>query len=46
MTEAAIAYMREVGHEWAIRFDIISVIVRSDTQYTVQHIEDAFFAGM
>ena len=45
MTEAAIAYMRQINHEWAVRFDIIGIIITSKDQYKVQHIEDAFFAG-
>ena len=46
ITEAAIAYMRQVDYEWAVRFDILEVIITSSEQYKVVHIEDAFFAGM
>lgn len=45
MTEAAIAYMHQTDHEWAVRFDILAIIITSPDQYKVQHIEDAFFAG-
>ncbi|MDZ7876834.1 MAG: YraN family protein [Saprospiraceae bacterium] len=42
LARAAVAYMRKIGHEWAIRFDIIA-IVKHDTQFFVDHFEDAFF---
>jgi putative endonuclease len=42
LTRAAVAYMRKIGHEWAIRFDILSVILRDNTFY-INHFEDAFF---
>lgn len=45
MTQAAIAYMAESGHNWAIRFDILSVILRGDKFY-IDHFEDAFFPGL
>lgn len=45
MTQAAIAYMHESGHDGAIRFDIVSVILRGDKFY-IDHFEDAFFPGL
>ena len=45
MTQAAIAYMSESGHDWAIRFDIVGVILRGDKFY-IDHYEDAFFPGL
>ena len=45
MTQAAIAYMAESGHEWAIRFDIVSIILRGGIFY-FDHFEDAFFPGL
>jgi putative endonuclease len=42
VTRAAVGYMRKIGHEWAIRFDIVAVILRGDAFY-VDHFEDAFF---
>ena len=45
MTQAAIAYMHESGHEMAIRFDIVSVILRGGIFY-IDHYEDAFFPGL
>jgi putative endonuclease len=42
LARAAVAYMRKIGHEWAIRFDILAVILRGDT-FFIDHFEDAFF---
>jgi putative endonuclease len=42
LTRAAVAYMRKIGHEWAIRFDILAVILRGPDFY-IDHFEDAFF---
>ena len=42
LARAAVAYMREIGHEWAIRFDILAVILRGDV-FFIDHFEDAFF---
>ncbi|MDX1666157.1 MAG: YraN family protein [Saprospiraceae bacterium] len=46
MLAAAKAYMEEVGHEWEIRFDIITVILRSERDYEIRHFKDAFFPGL
>jgi putative endonuclease len=43
---AASAYMEQIGHDWAIRFDIISVLYRSAQDYQMEHFEDAFFPGL
>ncbi|MBL7817481.1 MAG: YraN family protein [Saprospiraceae bacterium] len=45
ITQAAIAYMTESRHEGAIRFDILSVVLRGDNFY-IDHYEDAFFFGL
>ncbi len=45
MTQASIGYMQESGHEGAIRFDIVSVVLRGDKFY-IDHYEDAFFPGL
>jgi putative endonuclease len=42
MVRAAIAYMQHIGHDWAIRFDILSVVKR-DEQFYIDHFKDAFF---
>jgi len=41
--QGAVAYMRKVGHEWAIRFDVIAIVIREADRYEVRHTEDAFF---
>ena len=43
MFGAANAYMVKVGHEWEIRFDVISVIMNSLYPPKITHFEDAFF---
>ncbi|MFM2269514.1 MAG: hypothetical protein RL757_2955 [Bacteroidota bacterium] len=40
--KAAFAYMRDVGHEWKFRFDIIAVIKKEENFY-ITHLTDAFF---
>ena len=42
---AAIAYMHHSKHDWTIRFDIVSVIMRPN-QPQIDHIKDAFFPGL
>jgi putative endonuclease len=43
ITFAAPRYMEKIKHDWAIRFDIISIIANKDDTYSIEHIEDAFF---
>ncbi len=43
MAHAATAYMRKIGHEWAIRFDIIAIVVKGEGRCEIQHLQDAFF---
>ncbi len=43
MRNAAIAYMRETNYDWAIRFDVIAIVVRGEDRYEVRHGEDVFF---
>ena len=43
LSTAAAAYMMRIGHDWAIRFDIIAVIYESASSYDIRHFEDAFF---
>ena len=43
LTRAAVAYMRKIGHEWAIRFDILAVVLREENHFFIDHFEDAFF---
>ncbi len=44
--DAAMAYMRSVGHEWEIRFDIIAILGTPDSVKEVKHFRDAFFPGI
>jgi len=42
--DAAQRYMEQIGHDWEIRFDIISIILDQKGQkHDLQHFEDAFF---
>jgi putative endonuclease len=41
--DAASEYMKQIKHEWEIRFDIISVILHKHHSPTIRHIKDAFF---
>lgn len=43
MIDAANQYMQSIGHEWEIRFDIISLVSRKDGKFDLKHFEDAFF---
>jgi putative endonuclease len=45
MIKAAIAYMHLIKHGWAIRFDIVSVILRKEKPQ-IDHFKDAFFPGL
>lgn len=42
LIDAASAYMAAIHYEWEIRFDIISVVLRSQS-VKLNHFEDAFF---
>ncbi len=44
MSDAASAYMEQINHEWEIRFDIISIVLKN-TDPEIVHFEDAFFSG-
>lgn len=46
LVSAAIAYMTEIDHNWEIRFDIVSVLLRRNGDYRIEHFEDAFFPGL
>jgi len=43
LASAGAAYMREIKHDWEIRFDIISIIYKNEQSFTIKHFEDAFF---
>jgi len=46
ISKAAVAYMRKIGHDWEVRFDIIAILLHQDGTHTLEHIEDAFFPGL
>ncbi|MCB0522450.1 MAG: YraN family protein [Lewinellaceae bacterium] len=46
LAKAAAAYMKETGHEWAIRFDIVSILMQDGKGWTIEHLKDAFFPGL
>ena len=45
IANAGAAYMRQIGHNWEVRFDIISIIYKNEKSFTIKHFEDAFFPG-
>ncbi len=46
LTDAAIAYMEAIGHDWELRFDIIAILYQSEQDYRIEHFTDAFFPGL
>jgi len=46
LTDASIAYMEHIQHDWEIRFDIISIVARTENDVELVHFEDAFFPGL
>jgi len=43
LAEAADEYIYLMNHQGEVRFDIISVLFDKQTNYTINHIEDAFW---
>ena len=41
--DAASQYMENIGHEWEIRFDVISMILNEGEFVELVHFEDTFF---
>lgn len=37
------AYMEKVGHDWEIRFDFISIHLKTDDSFKITHHKDAFW---
>jgi putative endonuclease len=37
------AYMTKINYDWALRFDIVSVMIRKSGAPEINHIEDAWF---
>ena len=46
LIDAAMAYMRAVGYEWEIRFDIIGIEGCRGHLKAINHFQDAFFPGL
>lgn len=43
---AAAAYMNLIRHEWSIRFDVVSILYKNETDPQVRLLKDAFFPGL
>jgi len=43
---AASQYMDSIQYDWKIRFDIISIVFRSEEDFDLRHYPDAFFPGV
>ena len=43
---AAAEYMELTGHQWAIRFDVVSVLLKNGGEWEVKHLPDAFWPGV
>lgn len=46
MATAASVYMEKINHDWEIRFDVISILLKTEKDYQIQHFKDAFFPGL
>ncbi len=46
LIDAAMAFMRSVGHDWEIRFDIIAILGEPGRLEEIIHFRDAFFPGL
>lgn len=45
LTRTAGLYMESIHYEWAIRFDVVAVILRHGTLLDLRHLEDVFFGS-
>lgn len=45
LVRAAHAYMEQIDHDWEIRFDVVSILVRDRQDYEIRHLPDAFWPG-
>lgn len=45
LVDAASVYMDQIGHDWEIRFDVVSILLLNEANYEVDHHRDAFFPG-
>lgn len=46
LADAAGRYMELHNHHWEVRFDIISIVLKRDDTFGLNHYKDAFFPGM
>jgi putative endonuclease len=46
MVHAAGVYMEQIGHNWEIRFDVISIFWPQGREPEINHLRDAFFPGI
>lgn len=46
IVDAANRYMESISHDWALRFDIISILFDKKRNPTLTHFKDAFFPGI
>ena len=47
IADAAAVYMEHIGHEWEIRFDIVSILLNEQkNKLVIEHFEDAFFPSL
>ena len=43
IASVAPVYMEQIGHEWEIRFDFISVVIPKSGKVRIRHMKDAFW---
>ncbi len=46
VADAAALYMEKIGHDWEIRFDIISIVKIENGRHKINHFKEAFFPGL
>jgi putative endonuclease len=46
LAKAAAAYMEQTGHEWEIRFDVVSILRKKNGNWETELLKDAFFPGL
>ena len=46
LARAAVEYTHKINHDWAIRFDVVSIILKNKNDWEIKHIKDAFFPGL
>jgi putative endonuclease len=44
--DAAGVYMQQIGYDWEIRFDIISILFDKEMKPAISHFKDAFYPGI